>query len=142
MADLLHFFSISLFPDLSDDWNCPRCGGLRVDRIQRRLIDRLIGMFIPIRRFYCAACGWEGNLIVKRTFGVWLARNGPWLIVSVLIVLLSGYVFVQGRSVPDVSAQHVDAPIASAVPENPQADESKKPDRAVSLKLSRQLNQH
>lgn len=42
---------------------CPRCKG-QVQRIPRRLIDRLRSLFSPVQRFRCPAipCGWVGNL--------------------------------------------------------------------------------
>jgi hypothetical protein len=46
---------------------CPRCNG-SVYRIHRRVIDKLVCIFIPIRRYRCHSddCRWEGNLRVKR----------------------------------------------------------------------------
>ncbi|MBT9503998.1 MAG: hypothetical protein IV092_22330 [Burkholderiaceae bacterium] len=42
---------------------CPCCQG-PVQRIPRRLIDRLRSLFSPVQRFRCPAlpCGWLGNL--------------------------------------------------------------------------------
>lgn len=46
---------------------CPRCNGALI-RIQRRPIDRLISVFVPVDRFRCAGrngkpdCSWSGNL--------------------------------------------------------------------------------
>ena len=42
---------------------CPRCEGA-ADRVQRRLIDRIISLILPRRRYRCESrgCGWEGNL--------------------------------------------------------------------------------
>lgn len=42
---------------------CPRCDGDLI-RIRRRLVDRLISVFVPVRRFRCVylGCFWEGNL--------------------------------------------------------------------------------
>jgi hypothetical protein len=38
--------------------------------VRRRLIDRLVSLLTPVRRYRCHAkgwgCGWEGNLRVKR----------------------------------------------------------------------------
>lgn len=43
--------------------SCPDCQG-PVSRVQRRLIDRLAGLFVPVLRYQCTAarCGWEGLL--------------------------------------------------------------------------------
>jgi hypothetical protein len=42
---------------------CPRCAG-SVERVRRRLIDRIVSVFVPVRRYRCRndACSWEGNL--------------------------------------------------------------------------------
>jgi hypothetical protein len=42
---------------------CPRCGG-EIIRIRRRLFDRFLSLFRPVRRFRCASpgCEWRGNL--------------------------------------------------------------------------------
>jgi hypothetical protein len=42
---------------------CPRCNG-SVDRIRRRLADRIVSLFTPVRRYRCwnYDCKWEGNL--------------------------------------------------------------------------------
>ena len=40
---------------------CPRCGdGLH--RVHRRAADRLVGLFVPVRRYECknSDCGWTG----------------------------------------------------------------------------------
>lgn len=44
---------------------CPRCGD-DLDRIRRRLVDRLSSMWRPVHRYQCRnpLCGWEGNLRV------------------------------------------------------------------------------
>jgi len=45
--------------------SCPQCGR-PADRIRRRLIDRIVSLFTPIRRYRCwhFSCEWEGNLAV------------------------------------------------------------------------------
>ena len=38
---------------------CPNCGGDLL-RIRRYPIDRLLSLFVPVRRFRCRDCLWEG----------------------------------------------------------------------------------
>jgi transposase-like protein len=45
---------ISKLPD------CPHCGRATY-RVRRRQIDKLLSLFVPLRRFRCGHCGWEGN---------------------------------------------------------------------------------
>lgn len=45
---------------------CPHCGSSYLDRVQRRTIDKAIGMFVPLKRYHCASCGWQGNLKASR----------------------------------------------------------------------------
>ena len=42
---------------------CPRCNG-PVNRVPRRLTDRLLSSLMPVRRYSCRAmgCRWEGTL--------------------------------------------------------------------------------
>lgn len=42
---------------------CPRCAGA-VNRVPRRLMDRLVSALVPVRRYSCRtlACHWEGAL--------------------------------------------------------------------------------
>ena len=42
---------------------CPHCGG-DLMRIRRRPVDRLLSVFVPVRRFRCVnfRCIWEGNV--------------------------------------------------------------------------------
>ena len=46
---------------------CPRCNGT-VCRVQRRLVDRIMNAFFPLRRYRCvsADCLWVGDLLMKR----------------------------------------------------------------------------
>lgn len=55
---------------------CSRCNGATT-RVPRRLIDLLGSMFISVSRYRCSsrACGWEGNLRVKRYA---LLFQDPW----------------------------------------------------------------
>jgi len=45
---------------------CPQCGSASLERVQRRLLDRLASLFRPLRRYRCRklGCEWEGNLAV------------------------------------------------------------------------------
>jgi hypothetical protein len=47
--------------------SCPHCGE-GVQRIHRRLLDHLLSLLRPIRRYRCdnPACQWEGNLRWRR----------------------------------------------------------------------------
>ena len=45
---------------------CPKCKyNVSGYRIKRKLLDRLISKVIPVRRYHCYYCGWQG-LLVKR----------------------------------------------------------------------------
>ena len=46
--------------------SCPRCAGNLI-RIRRRIVDRLLTLFVPVRRYECpySCCGWKGNLRVR-----------------------------------------------------------------------------
>lgn len=39
---------------------CPRCGN-EMERISKRAIDKIINILVPVRRFKCYGCLWEGN---------------------------------------------------------------------------------
>jgi hypothetical protein len=41
--------------------DCPVCGG-RLHRVHRRLFDRMLSWYLPVRRYRCAdpKCGWGG----------------------------------------------------------------------------------
>jgi len=43
---------------------CPMCGQHGLLRIRRRLIDRVLSLFVRQRRFRCTqpGCQWQGNL--------------------------------------------------------------------------------
>ena len=63
----------SVSPDVSGHSSsgraCPRCNG-PVDRVRRRIRDRLVSWISPVRRYRCRmkgwGCEWEGNLRMKR----------------------------------------------------------------------------
>jgi len=42
---------------------CPNCGADLL-RVRRCPIDRLVSLIVPVRRFRCAECAWEG-LVTK-----------------------------------------------------------------------------
>jgi hypothetical protein len=46
---------------------CPRCGSTDLQRVHRRLLDRLLSLVRPVYRFRCADphCAWEGNVPQK-----------------------------------------------------------------------------
>ncbi len=56
----------STLPVQVDSRRCPQCGSTYLDRVQRRVIDRIIGIIIQLKRYHCGSCGWEGNLKFKR----------------------------------------------------------------------------
>jgi hypothetical protein len=49
---------------------CPRCGG-EVHRIHRRWYDRLLNLYIPVRRYQCkdADCRWRGLRVRRSRLG-------------------------------------------------------------------------
>jgi hypothetical protein len=62
----------SVSPDVagqsSGDSVCPQCGS-PLDRVQRRIVDRIRSWISPVRRYRCRmkgwSCDWEGNLRTK-----------------------------------------------------------------------------
>lgn len=46
---------------------CPHCLG-SLSRVRRDLLDRLISVFVPVRRYRCPTmrCEWEGLLRISR----------------------------------------------------------------------------
>jgi predicted RNA-binding Zn-ribbon protein involved in translation (DUF1610 family) len=54
---------------------CPRCGG-GIHRIHRTWTDRLVGLFVPVRRYRCRndECGWKG-LRVGRSHGISASKS-------------------------------------------------------------------
>ncbi len=55
---------------------CPCCSAA-VFRVSRRLIDLLVSVFVPVRRYRCRSmkCGWEGNLRDQRPHSWARARD-------------------------------------------------------------------
>ena len=56
----MHMSSPKLFDNVPDV-RCPHCCG-RAHRIKRRPVDRVISLFGSLRRYWCYACHWQGNL--------------------------------------------------------------------------------
>ncbi|MBS1160669.1 MAG: hypothetical protein H6R15_3088 [Proteobacteria bacterium] len=50
---------------------CPECGERSLIRIHRRMIDRLLGIFVKVHRYRCEEfpCRWEGRLKVPKVSG-------------------------------------------------------------------------
>lgn len=50
--------------------SCPHCAS-PVSRVHRRFVDRLCGALIllPLRRYRCVGCGWQGNLLARPLSG-------------------------------------------------------------------------
>jgi hypothetical protein len=63
MTSLAHLFP----PPEAYGGRCPCCGGA-AHRVQRRLFDRFVNLFLPIYRYRCGSlgCSWEGILLVRR----------------------------------------------------------------------------
>jgi len=64
-----------------DSYWCPLCGQHGLIRIRRRLIDRILSLFVRQRRFRCTqpGCQWQGNLREKsaRRKSYDTIKNGP-----------------------------------------------------------------
>ena len=52
----------------SEAYICPKCGAHDLVRIRRRFGDRLLSIFVKLRRFRCTHvdCLWVGNLRQKK----------------------------------------------------------------------------
>lgn len=48
-----------LFRLASDRFKCPVCQH-KVQKKHRKSYERLLSRMIPVRRYYCSNCGWEG----------------------------------------------------------------------------------
>ncbi len=47
--------------------SCPQCGSTHLNRIHRTPFDRLLGRVgIPVRRYICRECHWQGRRIDER----------------------------------------------------------------------------
>lgn len=44
---------------------CPTCQSTYLDRIPRRIIDRISSLAISLKRYQCSSCGWRGNVKAK-----------------------------------------------------------------------------
>lgn len=52
----------SMIPVQSNSRSCPHCGSSYLDRVQRRVIDKVVALAVPLKRYRCESCGWQGNL--------------------------------------------------------------------------------
>ena len=46
------------------EYTCPKCKR-DLERINRTVIDKVIGIVVPIRRYKCYGCFWEGIRISR-----------------------------------------------------------------------------
>jgi len=53
------------------DVQCPRCGS-ELTRIHRHRLDRLLGVFVPLRRYQCkdSECAWRGLRVYRSKRGM------------------------------------------------------------------------
>jgi hypothetical protein len=66
------FAADSVSPDVAGQSSrarvCPQCN-VPLDRVQRRIVDRLVSWIMPVHRYRCRrkgwGCDWEGNLRTK-----------------------------------------------------------------------------
>jgi uncharacterized protein with PIN domain len=49
----------NLEPKVKVEYTCPKCKR-DLERINRTLIDKVIGVVISVRRYKCMGCFWEG----------------------------------------------------------------------------------
>lgn len=81
---------------------CPQCGQRCLVQTSRRAIDRVLGLFVGLRRFRCQnlECGWEGNLAksraLRRTVGQMptFTKQVNWLLVAGNVVLALSILFI------------------------------------------------
>ncbi|MCX7192532.1 MAG: hypothetical protein NTY60_02740 [Proteobacteria bacterium] len=66
MTKLIYANSNSILPVSVAHRTCPNCKSTYLDRVQRRVIDRVVGIVVPLKRYHCGSCGWEGNLKFNR----------------------------------------------------------------------------
>jgi hypothetical protein len=53
-------------PKAKSSYQCPRCGR-ELERTSRNTIDKIINTVIPIRRYKCYGCFWEGIRLYRGT---------------------------------------------------------------------------
>jgi hypothetical protein len=46
----------------TEPYLCPRCHKLSLSRMHRTMLDRLISVVVPVKRFECEACSWVGRI--------------------------------------------------------------------------------
>jgi hypothetical protein len=51
----------------ASELQCPQCDG-KLRRVRRRLHERLLSFFLPVRRYQCLSwdCGWEGVITMRQ----------------------------------------------------------------------------
>ncbi len=72
-------------PHEESSYLCPRCGQ-PVRRTHRRFLDRVASLVVPLRRFKCRNCGWNGLRISSHS--LWVQRPRVILLRVALIVLV------------------------------------------------------
>lgn len=48
-----------LQPKVKVEYTCPKCKR-DLERINRTIIDKMIGIVVPVRRYKCMGCFWQG----------------------------------------------------------------------------------
>lgn len=59
---VLFRWRMMLLPELSPG-SCPRCQARAIRRVRRTPLDRMISVFVPVRRYHCGQCNWYGRVI-------------------------------------------------------------------------------
>lgn len=102
--------------------SCPECGG-RVCRVHRHIGDRLIALFLNVRRYRCEnpECAWEGIIsghpvLERRAGSLWPGRL-LWMSVGVVFTLTSvaGLKFYRSAALSKPSMAAIDVAPALAV---------------------------
>jgi hypothetical protein len=66
MKTFIRISNLPILPVKSDGRSCPACQSTYIDRVKRRLTDRILSLFVPIRRYCCSECGWVGSVELIR----------------------------------------------------------------------------
>jgi len=66
-------------------YTCPSCGQL-VRRTHRRFLDRVASLIVPLRRYKCGNCGWNGVRVSAKSD--WVQRPRVMMIRLALIILV------------------------------------------------------
>jgi DNA-directed RNA polymerase subunit RPC12/RpoP len=48
----------------TEPYRCPRCSGKSLTRMHRTRFDRMISLLVPVKRYECEACSWQGRVRV------------------------------------------------------------------------------